>query len=485
MNEPTLPGAAEAACRRLGELAAATTATTRAPDLGQWAEIEARLDHRRQRYWPLLAGASLTALIVAVAIAAKWQLTYRVRDCRTSADAIITSLGSGRIELSDGSRIDLPAPTRVRLRPLPFARGAELTLYAGEANLAVVHRWRGHFSVLAGPFRIEVTGTRFTVSWSERRLRVAVQEGVVRVSGGQLARPSVLHAGDSLEAGSPRNPKEQASAPGPAGAAPDHHATPLPARSQLALAHRPPKITADSPPAAPPSAARSLAIRERHSATPLAPELAPDFAGPSVPAWPLPAFPATEDDSPAPRRVQIGRNGWLSGGLYGFASLARGNGASFSKSVERDDQDHLFASSGQLCAQGTLAGLRCVNENLPKMRCDWQDNWGVAIVLNATADGKAWAGQAAGALAVYFHGRYGRYRLNAHRAGDPSEQAFCVDDYKPGQVVKPAMFKSECWANQGQPLPDFREVDHFTLQLPAGMEYAAFHYCISSIELLP
>ena len=251
MSEPTLPSPAEAACRRLGELAAATTATTRAPDLGQWAELEARLNHRRRRYWPLLAGASLTALIVAVAIASKWQLTYRLRDCSTSADAIITSLGSGRIGLSDGSRINLPALTRVRLRPLPFARGAELTLYSGEASLAVVHRWLGRFSVLAGPFRIEVTGTRFTVSWSEQRLRVAVQEGVVRVSGGRLARPSVLHAGDSLEAGSPAPPKNRpppptrSAPPFPAARRPCPHApsSPLPiVRSRRPPTRRPRRL---------------------------------------------------------------------------------------------------------------------------------------------------------------------------------------------------------------------------------------------------
>jgi hypothetical protein len=109
----------------------------------------------------------------------------------------------------------------------------------------------------------------------------------------------------------------------------------------------------------------------------------------------------------------------------------------------------------------------------------------VAIGLNVKADGKAWGEAAAGAIAVEFHGRSSNYRLITHRNGDPDEKIFCVDNYKSGQIAKPSMFKSQCWADQGETLPDFKSVDQFNLQFPSGMAYVAFRYCITGVQLLP
>jgi hypothetical protein len=130
-----------------------------------------------------------------------------------------------------------------------------------------------------------------------------------------------------------------------------------------------------------------------------------------------------------------------------------------------------------------VAGLRCVNENVPQARCNWDRNWGVAIGFTVKATDAAWGDDAAKAIAIEFHGRSASYRLNAHRKGEPLEKIYCVENYKSGQRVTPSMFKSRCWDNAGAPLPDFKNVDLFNLQFPSGMQYVAFRYCVSGIHV--
>jgi hypothetical protein len=171
--------------------------------------------------------------------------------------------------------------------------------------------------------------------------------------------------------------------------------------------------------------------------------------------------------------------------MTGFAWLAGGEGTTFSKPAARDERSPLLPKDGQLCAGGTIAGLRCVNEGLPQMRCNWERNWGVAIGFNVKADGKAWGEEAAAEIAVDFRGRWSRYRLSAHRAGDPSRQTYCIDDYRSGQSAQPRAFKTECWADRGESLPDFKGVDSFHLVLASGTDLTAFRYCISGVRIVP
>ena len=69
------------------------------------------------------------------------------------------------------------------------------------------------------------------------------------------------------------------------------------------------------------------------------------------------------------------------------------------------------------------------------------------------------------------------------RKGEPLEKIYCVENYKSGQRVTPSMFKSRCWDNAGETLPEFKNVDLFNLQFPSGMQYVAFRYCVSGIHV--
>jgi hypothetical protein len=522
MDEPKVVGNADAVCDRLGDLAAAAVpGAERAPDARQWAAIATKLERRtswRPR-WRAAAWCGLGLVFALVWFSSRRTLEYRAENCGTAADGTLFAASAGAIAFADGSRIDLGAGTRMRVAPLRFAAGAELALGEGEARVAVVHRAGARWTVLAGPFHVEVTGTRFTVRWSSQpgSFHLALQEGEVRVSGGALAGPTILRSGQTLEAdarGSTAGPTGAPAAPPPA----DEQAR-SPARSaEPPAAAGPPSPNGRvQPPAAQPrrhneaSPTSPRAEPGAHAETPRpAPTPAPaSAAAPSV--HPAPAEPAGNAEpalamsppapppppvalpppaagvrvSPAPRRITIDADGSLAGGLGGYLWFAGGADTNFSTPAQRRAHARLAATGGQFCVRGTIAGLRCVNENLPQMRCNWEHNWGAQIGFLVKADGTAWGQDAAGAIALEFHGRSTSYRLNAHRHSDPPGKVFCIEDYQSGQSAKPAMFKSECWADRGETLADFKDVDAFNLHLLSSTEYRAFRFCLAGIELRP
>jgi hypothetical protein len=107
------------------------------------------------------------------------------------------------LEFSEGSQVLLEPDTRLSLARISD-RNADLTLDDGHI-LASIRKHTGvTWTFVAGPYRIGVVGTRFTVDWDcdRRQLRVAVREGRVKVSGGDLPHEGfVLDAGTTLERG--------------------------------------------------------------------------------------------------------------------------------------------------------------------------------------------------------------------------------------------------------------------------------------------
>jgi len=506
---------AELNCQRLGDLAG-LAAPAEAPSPGAWAEIAHRLDQRGpslRRLWPALAVASLVVLCTAGYLVVRRPLGYRVVDCTLAADGVFatTSMREGTIAFDDGSRISVEQDARFRLGMLPFGHGSDIRLEEGDAHLAVVHRPGARWSVQAGPFHIDVTGTRFDVRWARQlgRFQVTMLEGEVLVAGGAIPPATHLRAGQTLRADLRASSFAIANAQSPPTAATRAGATDSAKASSAEPAKQAPVAPRAPHPALPPISSRKrteLAACDEHPAATV-PAQAP---GESEPPWPTPGAPTREPpaaNSTAPQtstppasptpplptvvakaasvHVIFGESGQLANGFTGEASVESGDGTSFSTPASWDARAHLRPEAGQLCASGTVSGLVCVNENLPKMHCNWDRNWGVAIGWYARADHKAWGDGAAGGLAVEFHGRSASYRLNAHRKGDPKEKIYCIDNYKSGQTVRPSMFKSECWFDKGDTLPDFQQVDFFNLQFSSGMSYVAFRYCVSGITLLP
>jgi len=507
---------AEMHCERLGDLASlAVSAEAQSPGPEQWDEIEHRLDRRwrgpsLRRLWPALAVFALAVLCVAGYRIARRPLGYRVVDCALATDGFWTTAASreGAIAFDDGSRMSVEKGGRFRLTMLPFGHGADIGLDEGNAQLAVVHRDGVRWSVQAGPFHVEVTGTRFGVRWSRQsgRLRITMLEGDVLVAGGAIPPATHVRAGQTLSAdlsaasfaiasdASPLAEAPRTGTPGavqvfPAEPGKQDHTVPRGARPSLPSPHKRTEASVRNQNLPAPTSVRGDSALPAQS----------EWEGASAPTAPTVSRPSSPEPSgarsaqpwppvepqPSNLHVVIGPTGQLSNGLSGTTWVASGEGTSFSTPTSWDDRVLLRPEAGLLCTSGTVAGLSCVNEGTPKVQCNWDRNWGVAIGWHTRADRKAWGDDAKGAIALEFHGRSASYRLNVHRKGDPEKKMYCIENYKSGQVVRPSMFKSECWSDQGETLADFHQVDLFNLQFQSGMNYVAFRYCISGITLYP
>jgi len=106
-----------------------------------------------------------------------------------------------RLRFSEGTEVTLASGARLGIAKRT-RHGALLELEQGQARFRVVHRRGARWSVVAGPFAVEVTGTEFTVDWSPRsgRMVVDLAVGAVRVAGASVRGAVELHAGERLVA---------------------------------------------------------------------------------------------------------------------------------------------------------------------------------------------------------------------------------------------------------------------------------------------
>ena len=167
----------------------------------------------RQPKWSGRRAGALAATVLAVvmlSVAFVWQngegraLTFSADGVpgRQSAPIAAGSARAVTVAFSDGSVFDVQPTTRLRVDS-SSSKGARLTLVSGKTVAHVVHRPSSSWSVAAGPFEVQVTGTRFGATWDakEERLSVELYEGSVLVAGGALTSPVAVRAGQRLEAG--------------------------------------------------------------------------------------------------------------------------------------------------------------------------------------------------------------------------------------------------------------------------------------------
>ncbi len=110
--------------------------------------------------------------------------------------ALATSVGQqSEVQLPDGSALRLD--TRTRIGVTFWRDRREVVLPEGQALFRVQGDAARPFDVLAGPVRITVVGTRFAVRYTpgvqgEEGVRVAVEEGRVRIARADHAGPEVI-----------------------------------------------------------------------------------------------------------------------------------------------------------------------------------------------------------------------------------------------------------------------------------------------------
>jgi transmembrane sensor len=106
-----------------------------------------------------------------------------------------------RMTFSDGSTVVLRPPGRLQVTNT-HAHGATLSLERGRLDLAIRHHPGSRWKLEVGPYEVEVTGTRFNVTWDPRAGDFAVDllEGAVRISGPGIATPIPLQVGQQFRA---------------------------------------------------------------------------------------------------------------------------------------------------------------------------------------------------------------------------------------------------------------------------------------------
>lgn len=150
----------------------------------------------RRRFVPALVAACMVAATGVAALLAWHQVDERPR----FAQSFSTARGQqAEVPLPDGSRLRLDASTRLQVA---FHQGRrEANLLEGQAVFSVQPDVARPFTVQAGPARVTVVGTRFSVRYTPQvagseGVRVAVEEGRVQVQGGTQVRE--LGAGQQL-----------------------------------------------------------------------------------------------------------------------------------------------------------------------------------------------------------------------------------------------------------------------------------------------
>jgi transmembrane sensor len=142
----------------------------------------------------LFFGAGAAAAAAAAALAFLPQLQP------ATTQTYVTARGEHRtVELSDGSRIDLNAGTRLTVR---MARdGRHVRLSGGQAVFDVTPDLRRPFEIAAGDRMVRVVGTQFDVRRRDGKLSVTVAEGAVEVrpAEGSSGRAYRLHPGQRLD----------------------------------------------------------------------------------------------------------------------------------------------------------------------------------------------------------------------------------------------------------------------------------------------
>lgn len=208
-------GQAERALRELGAALARAQDAEReaAPAADGAARLVAAFEPRSRRpaigVWALsLAAAAVLVLLVWWPRALRFEVEGRGAG---QAEAAIEAQAQPLpLRFSDGTELALAPEARARVLEL-HDDGARVVLEKGTLAAQVVHRGASRWSVLAGPYEVRVTGTRFDVSWSpaSASFELLLREGSVQVLGPSLGEGRVLRGGESLRLGPRAAPHPQ------------------------------------------------------------------------------------------------------------------------------------------------------------------------------------------------------------------------------------------------------------------------------------
>jgi transmembrane sensor len=160
--------------------------------------------HRSRSTQVVMVAAAALAMVVAGWFAFFWftkPLQFTVDD---GAAAAQTWLAAPRtralgVRFSDGTRLNIDPSSRARVVDIN-RHGANIALETGMIHADVVHTKSSRWLLIAGPFAVRVTGTRFDLGWdsASEQFSIAVREGSVAVSGSLVGAERAVSAGQTL-----------------------------------------------------------------------------------------------------------------------------------------------------------------------------------------------------------------------------------------------------------------------------------------------
>jgi hypothetical protein len=147
----------------------------------------------------LVLGAAVTSAFVLFSPA---RIEYSVSGpVSTQGDwlGVPPDRGAASLKFSEGTEIELGPGSTGRVADAS-PQGARVVLGDGVLHARVIHRPRAKWSVAAGPYVIEVTGTAFDVGWSAagEQLELSLHDGGVIVRGPSLHDGIRVVAGQKL-----------------------------------------------------------------------------------------------------------------------------------------------------------------------------------------------------------------------------------------------------------------------------------------------
>ena len=129
-------------------------------------------------------------------------LSYRVdnQDPPSGGYLLAPQTAESLLAFSDGSKVKMAARARGRVVEVS-SRGARFALDAGQASVDIVPRPRAQWIFEAGPFRVSVHGTSFTIAWNpaDAVFEVRLASGAISVAS-PVAGPEIqMRAGQTLK----------------------------------------------------------------------------------------------------------------------------------------------------------------------------------------------------------------------------------------------------------------------------------------------
>lgn len=144
---------------------------------------------------------------VAVAIGLVWGLrarpvTFVVHELPAAA-SYVRALDDHPVdvEFTDGTRVSAEAGARFRILDRS-SHGAKILIERGRSTARVVHKRGADWRFVAGPFEVQVTGTRFWIDWdpAAEELNLSLEDGSVEVTGPLSPARVSMRAGQRLQA---------------------------------------------------------------------------------------------------------------------------------------------------------------------------------------------------------------------------------------------------------------------------------------------